>query len=101
MLSAGFQLAAREQSGVRAGDFRSDSETIDTVSGDGQTYLQHNSAARPAGRSVVRWNFTWRAPNKRTDIVFDLAANAANDDRSALGDFVFTLSLTVPARQGQ
>ncbi len=48
--------------------------------------------------AAAHWRIRWTAPaHPRGAVVFHLAANAANDDESPLGDFIYTMTLTVPA----
>lgn len=79
---SGFQLLAlaEEQS---AGTFRADDDNIEAVgSATRSTWpedAQHGAA----------WHVVWRAPTtERLPVVLYLAANAANDDQSPLGDTI-------------
>ncbi|HEX9611604.1 MAG TPA: choice-of-anchor V domain-containing protein, partial [Gemmatimonadales bacterium] len=54
-----------------------------------------------AGTSVAaggtgRWTFRWTAPDAGA-VAFHVAANAANDDDSPLGDFIYTHMMRVLA----
>lgn len=95
MLRAGFQLAVRTHDGVgrQAGDLAptDDRATLHPVSVRPIQYLQHTRAGTTLRtQDTARWSFTWRAPAGRRPVVFHVAANAANDDDSPFGDFVYT-----------
>jgi hypothetical protein len=93
----GFQLAARITDGAKAGaqagtlcatDRR---VVVATDSATGVAYASH-SAAAPA--DSLRWRLTWRAPRREVgSVIFHIAANAANDDDSALGDAILAASV--------
>jgi hypothetical protein len=88
----GSSLAGRQAGALRVGDDRTQ---IVAEPNSAVRYIQHTktgSASPAAGRN--RWTFTWIAPPAGTGaaVQFNLAANAANDDASALGDFVYVLS---------
>ena len=104
MLRAGFQLAARVAEGPDAGRpggvlTPSDGRTAvvwDTVSHVG--YIEHTAAGTALQAAVGRWVVRWTAP-ARGIVEFDVAGNAANDDDSPLGDFIYATALRVaPAR---
>jgi len=41
--------------------------------------------------SRARWQIVWTAPDDTSgEVIFNLAANAANGDVSAFGDLIFT-----------
>lgn len=97
MGAAGFQLTARFEDGSQAGTFVLNDKVILTPNTPGQIeYLQH--AIRnidPQNGSKV-WSFTWKAPeNSDQPIIFNLAANAANGDESAFGDYILVRELVV------
>jgi hypothetical protein len=96
---AGFQMAAREDginmnAGSNAGTLRPTDELATAVQGSSKntTYVQHTEAGTkvsPAG--TARWTVEWTAPEAAgVPVVFHVAANAANDDSSPLGDFIYT-----------
>jgi hypothetical protein len=107
MLRAGFQLAARVAQGTAAGRpagvlTPSDGRTAvvwDTVSHIG--YIEHTAAGTALQGDVGRWLVRWTAPAGKTrDVVeFNVAGNAANDDDSPLGDFIYTAALRVAPAQ--
>jgi hypothetical protein len=104
LASGGFQLALRTAGGAPAGELAAASDRMQVVTEAGQTYLQHTRGGTQAeadGR--IRWEFEWRAPGTAEPIVLNVAANAANDDFSSLGDFVYVLEkalhpVTAPER---
>jgi hypothetical protein len=54
----------------------------------------------------VRWRATWCAPADSVPVVLHVAANASNDDASALGDRIFlqqrrVLASSVDAANGE
>lgn len=90
--SGGFQLAIRTPEGAPVGKLISISDRTRIVADGVQRYLQHSADGRRAeadGR--IRWQFQWVAPEDAGTAILHVAANAANDDISALGDLVFTL----------
>jgi hypothetical protein len=104
MLRGGFQLAARfaagdaagRQAGVLAPDDGRTAVVIDSITH--VSYIGHTLAgtAITTGASAARWTFHWTAPAQpRGAVVFHVAANAANDDDSPLGDFIYTGSAQV------
>jgi hypothetical protein len=97
---AGFELSARHadgpDAGKQAGTFRAPDGRTQVVSAPGSTiqYIQHTkSGADLTSPDEGRWTVDWTAP-ARSDgrIIFHAAANAGNDDASALGDFIYTTS---------
>jgi hypothetical protein len=40
---------------------------------------------------------TWTAPHESNAVMFNVAANASNDDASALGDFIYLAQATAEA----
>lgn len=90
--AGGFQLAFRTPAGEPAGRPVSPNGRTRIVSDGGQPYLQHQAEGRkPAEDGRIRWEIEWEAPAAGTQVTLHVAANAANDDLSELGDFIFTL----------
>ena len=95
MVSGGFQLTARrEQGGAQAGtleagpgeEARVKIERPGTVEYAGQ----RRAGARPVG-DALRWTLDWTAPTKAAGpVLFHVAANAADNDETVSGDFVYT-----------
>lgn len=102
----GFQLSARFASGAErgadAGQLRpADERTSLIASQDGRIhYAQHAQAgSKPAAPGAIAWQVEWRAPAAAEAVAFHVAANAANDDASPLGDFVYWTAATRSARR--
>lgn len=91
--TAGFQLAVRDTDGRQAGSLEPVDGATTRVEQDGIGYLNQTRAGDG------RWRFTWTAPAGTHAVVFHVAANAANDDRSEFGDrIVIHEALTRMAR---
>ena len=96
LASGGLQVAMRTREGEPAGELLPSSARTAIVKESGQDYLQHTpEGTRTGGDGCIRWEFDWRAPRTAEPVVLNVAANAANDDFSSLGDFVYTLERTV------
>ena len=100
---AGFQMAARVNDGDDAGGPAGALEALDgdervhVVAGpDGVTYAQHTEPGTAlTAPDSTSWTFEWRATTDGTaSVSFHAAANAANDDASEFGDFIYTASAT-------
>lgn len=92
LASGGFQLAIRTSDGQPAGNLKPISDRTRIVTKAGQPYLQHSRDGRQTdGEGSIRWMFQWQAPEDGEPVILNVAANAANDDISALGDYIFTL----------
>jgi len=115
MLRAGFQLAARSAAGDLAGTQAGVLSPVDArtaIVSDSLThvsYIEHTllgtavasggagGAGGAGGSSAARWTFRWTAPVTGTGaVVLHVAANAANDDDSPLGDFIYASAVQVP-----
>jgi hypothetical protein len=90
LASAGVQLSMRYTDGSDAGLLEGTTGELEPLADGDTTYLQHSRAALPDDAHNVRWQLLWRAPLRPGRVLLHVAANAANDDRSALGDFVYT-----------
>jgi len=102
MLRAGFQLAARFADGAAAG-----SPAGVLAPGDGRSvviwdtlshvsYIEHTQIGTDMRGDAGRWLVSWTAPaDARGVVAFHAAGNAANDDDSPLGDFIYTAALRV------
>jgi hypothetical protein len=90
--TAGFQLALRGSDGKPLGQLVSLSDRTRVVEEAGQVYLQHTTEGlQPQSDGMARWAFRWIAAGIAGPVYLHVAANAANDDISALGDYIFTL----------
>ncbi len=97
MRRSGFQVSARFADGVRAGQqaglLQPVNDHVDVVQDDSSAveYAHHTRAGTLlATPDTARWTVAWTAPEAAGRIVFHLAANAANDDASEFGDFIYT-----------
>ncbi len=93
----GFEIAVRFQTrpaaGAQAGTLRAlDPRTQVVTGGKGVQYAQHTAAgSKIAPPGKLTWVVEWRAPDQAPgNVVFDVAANAANGDASPLGDVIHT-----------
>lgn len=100
---AGFQLAARlsggDAPGSPAGVLQGlgGDERVEVVDApDGGTYAQHTEPGTTlSSPATAVWILEWRPPDASAGTVaFHAAANAANDDASEFGDFIYTASAT-------
>lgn len=90
----GFQMTARFKDGTQAGEFEwtGDRLMLTPSVGDDIQYLQHSSeGTSPTGDREVSWTFIWLAPENRSSnqVIFNIAANAGNDDDSSFGDWIY------------
>ena len=99
----GFQVSARIAEGAGAGSDAGRLEAAGTAiqlvkSADGKvTYVQHTPAGTRTGEpGSLTWMFRWVAPAGGVAVRFDAAANASNDDESAMDDFIYTATELVP-----
>ena len=98
MKLAGFQLAARfKDDGGQAGTFGRESEKDLRVGVETQSGVQY-AGQRRDGAAVItpnesRWTLMWTAPSATRTVLFHVAANGANGDERADGDYVYTLTL--------
>jgi hypothetical protein len=101
---AGFELAARfatgPDSGRQAGVLRAIDERA-MVSTDDANHVQYahhlRSGTTPVPPGVGRWTVEWVAPSAGSaPVAIHAAANAANDNDSPLGDYIFARSVSVP-----
>ncbi len=102
----GFQLSARfargDRTGEQAGHLHPLDESVEILkeSNSQVEYAVHTrKASRPAAASTASWSLVWEAPPSSRPVAFHLAANAANDDDSPLGDFIYTLSIVKSATE--
>lgn len=103
LAAGGFQLSARFNDGAQAGvvaSSPSDSGRVTVTTGGSIQYIHHVYAGtRRTAPDTARWRIQWTAPEASGVIVFHIAANAADDDGSPLGDMIYATSLrTVPGK---
>ena len=112
MKLAGFQLAARfKDDGTQAGALARESDTDARVGIETPTGVQYAGQRREGAMvstpNESRWTVMWtaplddargcpepcrRAPSSTRTVVFHVAANGANGDERADGDYVYTLA---------
>jgi hypothetical protein len=100
MKRAGFQLTARlTDTGAQAGTLAPGADEAKRVGVETQGGIQY-AGQRKDGASVagdaVRWTIQWTAPDGGRPVVFNVAANAADGNDSADGDFVYTTTAESP-----
>ena len=97
----GFQLSARDsRTGEQAGLLRPLDESVEILkeSNSQLEYAVHTrKATRPSAAHTASWSLIWEAPPTSQPVAFHLAANAANDDDSPLGDSIYTVSIVKSA----
>ena len=104
MLRSGFQLAIRfageDPPGRTAGTLRRIDDRVQLADSLGVVYAFHTgvgSVLTAPGHAT--WTFEWVAPNDSgKTVVAHLAANAANDDASELGDYTYADSVVSQPR---
>jgi hypothetical protein len=103
---AGFELAARFATGAdsakQAGSFRTTGgrDSVSVEASSNVQYVHHlRAGTTPVAPGTGRWTFSWTAPASRGQVAFHIAANAASDDDSPLGDYILTRAITVRAAE--
>jgi hypothetical protein len=95
MKRAGFQATSRfKDTGAQAGTLAPAPDDRNRIGIDIQGGVQY-AGQRKDGASVtageaVRWTIQWTAPDGGGPVAFNVAANAADGNESADGDFVYT-----------
>jgi hypothetical protein len=104
---AGFELAARFASGAdsakQAGTLSVDDDRAG-VTADDSTHVQYahhlRSGTTPLSPGVGRWTVIWAAPRAGSGpVVIHVASNAANDNDSPMGDYIYARSVTVSSAE--
>lgn len=99
MERGGFQLSVRFGPGGRAGDQAGSLAAVDQAVGvvdagePAVQYAQHTEAGTfGSNPGDMSWTMMWTAPghDEGENVVFHVSANAANDDASEFGDFIYT-----------
>jgi hypothetical protein len=98
MKLGGFQVTARfKDGGAQAGDLAAaageEERMSRAVQGNIQYLSQRHQGTAPVGNHAIRWSVVWTAPKGEGPVVFNVAANAANGDGTAEGDFVHTAAV--------
>jgi len=104
MKLAGFQLSARfKDDGAQAGTLAAESISPARVGVETQSGVQYAGQRREGAalmaRDESRWTVIWTAPSASRTVIFHLAANAANGDDRADGDYVYTITRETPPRE--
>lgn len=86
--NAGFLLSAwlgtEGVGSLEAGSFETDSAKVVTA---GARARSTEAGSRPSSPGVAEWQLVWQAPaSLGSNVVFELWANAGNDDKSPFGD---------------
>jgi hypothetical protein len=91
--TGGFQLAIQDIAGKPAGRLDAVEDDVKTISvdGTGNSYVQHSKPRRKRDADIdIQWTVVWTAPGGNRELIIGVAAVAANDDASALDDYVYT-----------
>jgi hypothetical protein len=98
MAMGGFQLSARmENGGAQAGTLTpgpGEEKRIKIEPGNVQYANQRQDGTALAEPGTAKWTVIWAAPATAGSIVFHAAANAADKDEAARGDYVYTTAAT-------
>lgn len=89
----GFQMTSRFEDGSQAGSFNWDGDRLmftPSIKSEVQ-YIQHSrNGTSVTSPRTVEWSFYWTAPKSDMGPVqFNIASNAANDDDSSFGDWIY------------
>jgi hypothetical protein len=94
MVIGGFQLAARFEDGTQAGVLErgpgEEGRLAIEVESNVHYANQKRKGAEPTTPGTAKWTVVWTAPAGRMPVTFNVAANAADNDESARGDYIFT-----------
>lgn len=98
MLMGGFQLSARmENDGAQAGTLApgpGEEKRIRIERGTIQYANQRLEGTSLAAPGTAEWTVVWTAPANAGSVLFHAAANAADKDEAARGDYVYTATAT-------
>ena len=96
MAMGGFQLSARvETGGAQAGTLApgpGEEKRIKIEPGKVQYANQRQDGTALAEPGLAKWTVVWTAPATSGGVVFHAAANAADKDEAARGDYIYTAS---------
>jgi hypothetical protein len=95
MKVAGFQFTARaKDGGAQAGTLAPAQGEDERIGVDAQSNIQYanqrKTGTAPAAADTARWTLVWTAPQTNVPVTFHVAANAADGDGTAEGDYVYT-----------
>ena len=100
MAAAGFQLSIRTAAGAQAGTLAAadSAGAIHVQTSHGVEYAGHTEpGSRLATMGEAEWPLLWTAPATPSGpVTRSAAANAGDDDRSPLGDYVYALEQNLP-----
>jgi uncharacterized protein (TIGR03437 family) len=98
----GFEITALDEQNRRAGelivtDTSRTQRITGVVGGNLREYITHNfNGATPSGAGQGSWNLRWKAPAQSVGrVTFYIAGNAANNNGSPDGDFIYTTSQSI------
>ena len=102
MAIGGFQLSARmENGGAQAGTLASgpgDEKRIKIEPGKVQYANQRQAGTALAEPGTAKWTVLWTAPATPGAVIFHVAANAADKDEAARGDYIYTATASSRAQ---
>jgi hypothetical protein len=103
MSASGFEIAARfEPAGAQAGTLAvpdDEKGRMDVATEVGVQYaFQLYDGSNPVAKDTARWTIKWTAPQDSGAVIFHAVGNAANNDNSPLGDYIYTAK--VATRRG-
>jgi hypothetical protein len=94
LVMGGFQLAARmEDGGAQAGTLApgpGDEARIKIEPGAVRYANQRLAGTAPVEPGTMQWTVVWTAPAAAGAVLFHAAANAADKDEAARGDYIYT-----------
>jgi hypothetical protein len=100
----GFELAARTLGGAQAGNLMAGADGFTQIKTDkGVQFVTHTSKGTRAGTvdGPVHFDFKWKAPDSNIgELFFSVAGNAADNNGSNKGDFIYTLEKSCLAVSG-
>ncbi|MBT3234171.1 MAG: hypothetical protein HN356_15335, partial [Calditrichaeota bacterium] len=92
----GFEITAHNEQQLRGGNFILVNDRETTISGGGGQEPQYVKQLRQgtfAGNRSASWRIDWQAPEAASGpVVFYLAGNAANNNGSPAGDYIYAIS---------
>ncbi len=98
----GFQLVALDQNGANVGTLATNDANTQLIAADpgswaGRNYIEHTRAGTAAtATNQTIWTIKWTAPATRGGkISFYAAGNAADNNSSVSGDFIYTTSAVI------
>lgn len=103
MAMGGFQLSARMENGAQAGTLapaQGEEKRIKIETGAVQYANQRVDGTALVEPGMARWRVVWTAPmTAGGKVVFHAAANAADKDEAARGDYIYTATAQSQALQ--